>query len=226
MHPRDLLRLPSLCRICRQYHRNQHAICQACMDLLAPLGAACQRCAIPLLQPTPVLCSNCVVKPPAVDRVFTAYRFTEPLRSLIHAFKYESALYLTSFLATLILQAVEDNDGSECLIPIPLHSQRLRQRGFNQAAVLTRYLSMAVQKPYALEGCKKIIPTNAQAQLNAQQRQANLTAAFCAQPLRYQHITLIDDLYTTGATANEVARTLKQQSGVERVDLWCCARAY
>lgn len=215
--------LPALCPICRQYHRNQHAICQACMALLDPLGPACDLCAIPLPQPTPLICGACSVKPPDIDRVFTAYRFTEPLRTLLHAFKYEAALYLTSFLTTLMLEAIEGDYTTQCLIPVPLHSKRLQTRGFNQATILAKQLSMLIQKPYSLYSCNKILPTVAQASLPAKQRRSNLSHAFQAKSLPYQHITLIDDLFTTGATANELARTLKQ-TGVQRVDLWCCAR--
>ena len=219
-----LIHLPALCRICRQYHRNHHAICQACMALLDPLGPACHLCAIPLPQPTPLICGACSVKPPNIDRVFTAYRFTEPLRTLLHAFKYEAALYLTSFLTTLMLQAVEKDYATECLIPVPLHIKRLQTRGFNQAAILAKHLSMLTHTPYSLYSCSKIIPTAAQASLPAKQRRSNLSHAFQAESLPYQHVTLIDDLFTTGATANELARTLKH-AGVRQVDLWCCARA-
>lgn len=218
------LHLPAMCRICHQYHYNRYAICQGCISLLEPLGPACLVCANSLPQTNPSICGACAVNPPVLDRVFTAYRYTEPLRTLLHAFKYEAALYLTSLLCFLILQAITHNNPTECLIPIPLHKQRIRTRGFNQAAVLTRHLSEVLKKPYLLQACTKILPTVAQASLNAKQRQTNLLHAFQAKNIPYHHVTLIDDVYTTGATANEVANTLKQ-AGVQRVDLWCCARA-
>jgi ComF family protein len=143
---------------------------------------------------------------------------------LLHAFKYEAALYLASFLTQLMLEAKDEDDATECLIPIPLHGTRLQKRGFNQAAILAQNLSTLIQKPCLLQGCTKILPTLAQAGLDAKQRRTNLLHAFQAGALPYQHITLIDDLFTTGATANAVAKTLKQ-AGVRRVDLWCCARA-
>lgn len=219
------LRLPAVCRICRQYHANHHAICEACTALLDPLGFACQTCAIPILQPDPALCGACAVKPPHLNRILTAYRFTEPLRTLLHAFKYEAALYLTSFLAHLMLQAKPEHYVTNCLIPIPMHVTRLHRRGFNQAAVLTQYLGKMLGIPYELDMCTKVLATPAQAGLPAQQRHTNLIQAFSARSVPYPHVTLIDDLFTTGATANEVAKTLKQQAGVRQVDLWCCARA-
>lgn len=225
MLTRPRLRLAAPCRICRLYHRNHYAICHACIDLLEPLGPACRSCAISLPQKTPLVCGACSVKPPALDRVFTAYRFTEPLRTLLHAFKYEAALYLASFLTQLILEATEDDDPTECLIPIPLHRKRLQTRGFNQAAILAQNLSTHTRKPCVLQGCSKILLTRPQAGLNAKQRRTNLLDAFQSDVLPYRHITLVDDLYTTGATANAVAKILKEQAGIQRVDLWCCARA-
>lgn len=217
--------IPSICRICRQYHRNEHAICTACMALMEPLGPACRSCANPLTHSLPPVCGACSVRPPALDYVFTAYRYTEPLKTLVQAFKYDAALYLTSFLASLMLAAIEDDYPTQCLIPIPLYTARIRARGFNQSALLARYLSSSLQKPYDLQACIKRFATPTQASLPAKERQTNLLDAFEARALPYQHVTLIDDLFTTGATANEVARTLKTQAGVVRVDLWCCARA-
>ncbi len=222
---RKILRLPSLCRICNQYHRDPHAICQPCTALLEPLGPACHHCAVPLPDQTPLICGACLIKRPALDRVFVAYRYTEPLRTLIHAFKYEAALYLSSFLCDLMLQAKEECYTTDCLIPIPLHGKRLQKRGFNQTAILAQQLSALIQQPYALYACTKVVATNPQAGLTAKQRRSNLVQAFEASHLPYQHVTLVDDLYTTGATANEVAKTLKAQAGVQQVDLICCARA-
>ncbi len=213
----------ALCRLCGNYHRNHYAICAACMDLMIELGPACRYCAIPLPNDDLLVCGPCGVTPPAIDAVYTKYRFIEPLRTLIHAFKYESALYLSSFLTALMLEAKPDAFYTECLLPVPLHKSKLYQRGFNQAAILALELSKILNKPCELFRCDKIIATLPQAGLSAKVRQSNLTHAFRTKRLPYKHITLIDDLYTTGCTANEIAKTLKKQ-GVERVDIWCCAR--
>ena len=220
------LRLPALCALCRQYHSNpKHlACCSDCLESFARLGPACQRCAQPLPNESSSLCPSCHQHPADLDHVLTAYRFEEPLRSLLHEFKYREGLYLSSLMAELMLQAWPAGHRSACLIPVPLHRSRLRQRGFNQAAELAKRLGKMLRIPCDLSSCQKIVNTPQQAGLNAQQRQRNLQQAFQSRELGYQHVTLIDDLMTTGETANEVARTLKNQ-GVERVELWCCARA-
>ncbi len=104
-----------------------------------------------------------------------------------------------------------------------MHAQKIRSRGFNQAAILARSLAKILKIPCDLTCCQKIINTLPQASLEKKERQSNLKNAFRATPVPYKHIALIDDLLTTGSTANEVAFTFKK-IGVEQVDVWCCAR--
>ena len=216
---------PRSCALCHRYHRHNHAVCTECMPLFSPLGPACHHCAEPLPEGQFLMCGACSKTLPCVDKVSVACLFQEPIRTLLHQFKYRSGLYLCSFLCTLIKNALSPEAlTTECLIPIPLHPKRLRERGFNQAAVLSRYLSKELHLPIDLYGWKKIIHTKPQAQLDASSRKKNLHQACAASPMPYQHVTLIDDLITTGSTVNALAYALKQQ-GVARVDVWCCAKA-
>lgn len=218
------LRLPSICILCKQFHKGTLAVCAPCIALMPQLGAACQYCADPLPDREHLICGRCIKKPPYVDRSFIAYKFEEPLRTLLHRFKYHNGLYLASFLSHLILHAAQQQPNKpQCLIPVPMHPQRIKQRGFNQAAVLAQALAQKLQIPCALNYCQKIINTAPQASLDREQRQKNLRHAFSARQHPYQHVALIDDLLTTGATTNELAFTLKK-TGVQQVDVWCCAR--
>lgn len=216
------LRLPSICTLCNQFHKGPLAVCAPCIVLMPQLGPACQQCACPLADAQYLICGFCIKKSPNFDRAFITYKFEEPLRTLLHRFKYHKGLYLTSFLSHLIMNSQPDIP--ECLIPIPMHPQRMKQRGFNQAAVLAQSLAKKLKIPCELTACHKTINTLPQAILNGEQRQKNLRHAFTTQKLPYHHITLIDDLLTTGSTANEMALILKK-TGIKRVDLWCCARA-
>ncbi len=219
------LRLPIVCALCNQYHRGNLAICAGCHQHLLPVGHACYHCALPLPNSTFSICGHCIKQKPYVDEAIAAYRFEEPLRTLLHEFKYREGLYLSSFLASLMLSAQRSSTlSTECLIPVPMHPKRLRQRGFNQAAELTKHLAKALNIPYGLAHCTKHINTLPQAKLNAHLRQQNLRNAFQTKPLPFKHITLIDDLITTGSTVNELAKSFKEQ-GVLRVDVWACARA-
>lgn len=218
------LSLPSLCILCNQFHKEKWAICSFCQDLMPPLGPCCQQCAHPLAATNYLKCGQCIKNPPPFDNAYISYPFEEPLRGLLHRFKYQQALYLGSFLSQLMSIAFpKEKITNSCLIPVPMHSSRIKQRGFNHAAVLARLLAKQFKLPFDLTSCKKIINTQPQASLNSQQRQSNLAHSFKVSPLPYSHVILIDDLLTTGSTAKELAKTLKK-AGVERVDVCCCAR--
>ncbi len=218
------LRLPSICQLCNQFHKGTLAVCSLCIDLIPSIGPSCQHCAYPLPDSHHLICGTCIKKIPYFDRAFIAYTFEEPLRSMLHDFKYNNGLFLGSFLSHLMIQALPNTPIlSQCLIPVPMHPKKIKQRGFNQAVILAKLLSKRLNIPYDLMSCQKVKNTLPQASLDSEQRRKNLIQSFQTIPLPYQHVTLVDDLLTTGSTANELARTLKQ-SGVKRVDIWCCAR--
>lgn len=218
------LRLPCVCTLCNSYHTGFNAVCSGCHEFFTPITAACQYCALPLPQSNFMICGTCIQKKPYFDYTHAPYIFEEPLRTLLHEFKYHQGLYLLSFLTKLMVhQLPEEALETECLIPVPMHPLKLRQRGFNQAAELAKTLSDHLAIPHNPFICHKSIYTQPQAGLNAEQRKNNLQNSFQVQPLEYKRITLIDDLITTGSTTNELAKTFKAQ-GVERVDVWCCAR--
>lgn len=218
---RHLPYVAKICTLCQQYHDNTHAVCEFCQDLFTPLGLTCQRCAIPIT--TGSRCSKCLISTAYIDRVIVAYAYKEPLRTLLHRFKYQQGLYLQTVLIHLLQQAPFDVSSTDCLMPVPIHPQRLRQRGFNQAGLLAKRLAKHYDLPYLANRCKRVVNSLPQARLDNRQRQSNLKNAFRATAIPYTRVTLIDDLYTTGSTANEIAKILKEQ-GVLKVDIWCCAR--
>ncbi|WP_353743522.1 MULTISPECIES: ComF family protein [Legionella] len=219
------LRLYSMCTLCNQFHNNKMAVCVHCIEFMPQLGPACTHCAYPLPDKHLHICGHCIKKTPYFDRAFIHYIFEEPLRSLLHQFKYHDGLYLSSFLSHLIVKSLPNDENlPQCLIPVPMHPQRIKSRGFNQAAVLVRCLAKELRLPYDLTSCQKIRNTEPQASLDGEQRQKNLRHAFTTKKLPWRHVAIIDDLLTTGSTANELALTLKK-SGVQQVDVWCCARA-
>lgn len=218
------IRLPSICILCNQKCTTDCSVCSSCLDLLPQLGPACPFCANPSPQSDYLICGSCIKTPPRYDSALIAYAFEEPIRSLLHQFKYQHRLYLCNFFAYLIVDAWKQKPSiPECLIPVPMHPKKLKERGFNQTILVTRYLSKFLNIPYNSLSCKKIRATQAQASLNGNQRRENLKNAFTLKPVPYKHVALIDDVLTTGSTANELARTLKN-AGVDCVELWCSAR--
>lgn len=114
----------------------------------------------------------------------------------------------------------------ERLICVPLHPQRLRERGYNQALELAKPLARALRIPLDADALIRLRHTSAQTGLDAKARRRNLHAAFAvADPARLPaHVAVIDDVMTTGTTLRECARVLRQ-AGVARVDVWALARA-
>lgn len=223
-----LFRLKTPCALCRRLHNGKFSVCDFCENTLIPLGPACQHCATPLFETefkqSLLICGHCLKQKPALDHVFAAYRFEESLRTLLHDFKYRENLHLSKFLISLMQTSHLDKlNQTECLIPVPTHKKRLRERGFNHTVILAKHLAKHIQRPCLSSHIKKMIDTPSQAKLDAPTRRRNLKNTFKLKPLPYKHVTLVDDLITTGSTANELAFQLKTQ-GVIRVDLWCIAK--
>jgi len=217
-------RLKTPCSLCSGYHPTPGPLCTYCESLLIPLGPACTLCATPLPDASFTQCGFCIKHPPSLDKVFAPYRFEEPLRTLLHDFKYREKLYLGDFLAQkMLLSKPTFIPENTCFIPIPLHKKRLHQRGFNQAAILANNLAKKLGEPCLPHYIKKIRNTLPQAELEAKARRKNIRNSFKIKPIPYQRVILIDDLITTGSTANELAYQLKLK-GVKEVHLWCVAK--
>jgi ComF family protein len=176
-------------------------------------------------------CGQCLKQPPAFERVAAPWTYSFPVDSLITRFKHSAKWPLGRLLAELFAQFLqhrfdEDLDRPDALIPVPLASKRLRQRGFNQAAMLARWLSISLDIPCDETLVLRIQDTSAQQDLNADARKKNLRHAFALAPvasIKGRHFALVDDVLTTGATAQALARLLLD-AGARRVDVYCLAR--
>lgn len=212
------------CILCSIKHHDPHAVCHPCIQRLPQLSMLCRSCATPLPTTHPPYCFNCLRAPRPVSCVHVLYPFVAPLQQLIHLFKYQQGLYLTSFLSLLILHALPPHaKRPTLLVPVPLHRSRLHERGFNQSYLLARTLSRWLTIPMQSRCCEKIMATPAQATLSTSQRRANLSLCFRTTPIAHQHIALIDDVYTSGATVEAIASQFKKQ-GVSTIEVWCIAR--
>jgi ComF family protein len=152
--------------------------------------------------------------------------YQQDIRSLHHRFKFHRDLTAGRALAQLMAAHLRQRPDKlpEVLIPIPLHPKRMRQRGFDQAHELSKDLGRLLQLPYLPTALERIVHTQAQSTLSRTARQRNLRHAFRLHaPLDYQHIALVDDVMTTGATFTAVA-TLCRQAGVQQIEVWAVSR--
>lgn len=218
------------CLLCDEPADDTVPICIACETELPWLGDHCRTCALPL-PAAGLTCGQCLKQPPAFEQVITPWTYSFPLDSLITRFKHNAKWPFGRLLADLLSQFLLhrfENDLSlpELLLPVPLATRRLRQRGFNQAAMLARWLSDSLNIPCDERLLLRTQDTGSQQALNADARKRNLRNAFAIKPdasLQGRHLALVDDVLTTGATAQALARLL-MDAGAARVDVYCLAR--
>jgi len=224
--------LPPLCPACREPVADHGALCAACWARLSFIAPPyCERLGIPFAyDPGPgVLSMEALADPPAYGRARAALRYDEVARTLVHAFKYGDRLDLAPALGRWMAQAghalLADADA---LVPVPLHWRRQWARRFNQAAALARAISRASGVPVLDDALKRVRATRQQVGLNQAERGANVQGAFAVAPgsraaVRGRRLVLVDDVLTSGATADTCARALLR-SGAAGVDVLVLAR--
>lgn len=162
------------------------------------------------------LCAYCMETPPTFDRARAAVIYNDPSRQLLLAFKYGDRLQaVDTFMPWLLRAGGEMLAQSDLIVPVPLHPRRLWQRRFNQSALLAQALASASGKEFLPEALVRLRHTVPQKGMNRSERKNNVRGAFCANG-RYagniagKNILIVDDVFTSGATLNECARTLKR----------------
>lgn len=214
---------PGACLLCGGAVRGA-ALCPGCAaDLPRPAGSACAVCAEPL--PAPGVCGRCLQAPPAFDDARAACLYRFPVDVLVQRLKYGAELACADALGELLADAAADWPRPDLLVPMPLHPARLRERGFNQALELARPLARRLGVPLEAALCRRLRDTPAQANLDRAGRRRNVRGAFaCDARLAGRHVAVVDDVLTSGATLDALARALKK-AGVARVSAWVAARA-
>lgn len=228
---------PSRCIICHKTVADSTSyqpveLCRACYLALPFNLNCCLRCALPLPQESTndTLCGRCISKLPEFDYACSLFRYEDDVIRLVQQLKFaEKISYARSigemFIAETSVSGMFKQERPECLLPVPLHSSRLRQRGFNQAIEISRVLAKKLDLPIEYNAVVRQRSTSAQTGLNAKQRSINIKGAFSVSGgMPYRRVLIIDDVVTTGSTANELARVLKENK-VERVGVLSIARA-
>ena len=199
-------------------------VCADCAAGLDRPGAICARCASPLDGPEAV-CRVCENADFAFDRAFSRFDYRFPVDKLVQRFKYAGDLAIGHWLACALAEALVQAPRVDLLVVPPLGAARLRERGFNQALEIARVLAARVRVPIAREAIVRTRDTPSQAGLGRDARRANARDAFaCRMKLDGARIAIVDDVLTTGATADAIARTAKS-AGALSVDVWTVARA-
>jgi ComF family protein len=216
---------PRVCFHCKaDMPRTESALlCENCRkDLKQPEGVLCKRCGLPL-KDGGAYCYDCGRKAKANFKcsfIRSSLRFTPPSRALVHAFKYEKYMHISKFFASLMYKTLKNNPEffeADLLIPVPIHRSKLRSRGFNQAELLARDLSLLSDIPFK-NVLQRSAKTKSQTSLGRKERKENIKDAFiCTDKgaVKKKAVIVIDDVCTTTATLEECAKVLRKAGARE-----------
>ena len=199
-----------------------NSLCTACRaDLPWLPDGGCAVCAVPL--PSGSVCGACLDRPPRFDQAEAVFAYRFPVDALIQACKYGRRLALARLLGEWLASRVSRD--ADAIVPMPLAEQRLAERGFNQALEIARVIAAETRIPLLAHACRKTVDTPPQAALPWKERARNVRRAFvCDAEFDGERIAVVDDVLTTGATLNELARVLRK-AGAGGVRGWVVARA-
>jgi len=214
--------LPAQCLLCAA-PASAANLCDGCRDDLPYLPRhRCPSCAAPSTEGR--ICGACLAHPPMFDRALAPCAYAYPIDRVIQRFKYAGTLAAAPLLAGLILREIGSGERPDLILPMPLSRERLRERGFNQSLELARPIASALGIALAPEACIRVAHGVAQSALPWKERAANVRGAFvCMADLTGRSVAVVDDVLTTGATLNELARVLRLR-GAARITAWVAAR--
>jgi ComF family protein len=218
---------PSRCIACGdqgEYWQQQALdLCAPCLRQLPWLENACRHCAEPICEHS--VCGRCLKDPPAIQGCWVPLRYEAPVSHWLTHYKYRAQFKYGRLLSQLLARTLIEDQAAlpQLIIPVPLHRQKLAQRGFNQALMIAKDLGRQLKVPVSSQHLIRTRQATAQAGLDLKSRQRNLRQAFATQGRLPQHVALVDDVITTASTIRTCARQL-QRAGVKQVDVWALAR--
>ena len=197
------------------------AWCGACDAAMPYLSAShCPICALPTLDSA--VCGHCLSHPPQFKRTVAIYCYAYPLDKLILALKYGEKFFLAKQLGVHLAHYVTILP--DCIVAMPLHPARLKERGFNQSLLLAQHIGQQLDIPVLAFSCQRIRNTPSQSTLPVKERGKNMRKAFiCSTEVAGKHVAIVDDVMTTGATLNELAHAILAAGAIE-VSAWVVAR--
>ena len=224
---------PASCVICHAPVAGAHYVCQACFDkahrIVAPF---CAKCSEPFSGAidSEFTCANCADRTLRFDAAVSAYRSRGVVRFVILQFKYNRQLHLRHPVAEWLQEAMNDarlrDRNFDCIVPVPLHPARFRERGFNQAELLAKILGRGINLTVS-RALERTRYTTTQTAFDRTERMENLRGAFRLRKkigVRGLRVLLVDDILTTGSTLSECARVLRE-AGTQSVYAVTAARA-
>ena len=206
-------------------------LAEALKDFLWPRTCAVRDCGRPVDRPGSYICSRCYATLPWFEEFAkSAFAYLSPVAELVLAFKFNGATYLAGDFATALETAFRkkhDASAVDLVVPVPLHPNRLRERGYNQSGLLASGFARLIGRKLDERSLVRIRDTEHQTRLTGDERRQNLKGAFrvvAPENVRGRSVVLIDDVLTTGSTMDECAKALLA-AGAYRVQPFVLAKA-
>ncbi len=224
---------PQQCCICKSYLSVDGSVCLSCMGKFELItDPKCDCCGLPFEFKLKgvnkkLLCPKCLKKPYKFDKAISAVRYDDFSKKLILPFKHgDKTQYAKTIASIMSMYGREIAKQSDFIIPVPIHLTRMLKRKYNQASLISTYLSKIYLKPVLYTTPIRSKATASQGHLSTKERKQNVSGVFSvknADKIKNRNILLIDDVFTTGATVNECAKILKQ-NGAKKVFVFTFAR--
>jgi len=219
--------LPPRCAGCAEVIEEVGAFCPDCWGRMEWLGnSGCQTCGLPLAATEADCCARCLADPPGLDRMRAAVAYDEMPRSIVLRLKYGRKVALARTMARYMASLGEPGRTEALVMPVPLHRRRLWTRGFNQSGLVARELAKDWGYPFEaglLRRTKSTVPLKGMSHSQRRNAVAGAFAITDASRIKGRDIILVDDVLTSGSTAEACARALRK-AGAARVELVCWAR--
>lgn len=224
---------PPRCVICEEVLPPGRMICPTCYENLPFIGAQyCMKCGKPLRLQTQELCEDCLKRKHYFTKGIAIWTYGASLKKSLYRFKYDNKRYYASYYAQECLnqhQTLLERMDAQAIAPVPLHRSKMRARGYNQAQLLAKELGVRLGKPVLPNLIRRTRKTTPQKNLNDKERNKNVKNAFKIEQnsVKLKRILLVDDIYTTGSTVDEISRILLQ-AGVQEIYVLtlCVGRGY
>ena len=213
------------CVVCERRFHGVMDLCEHCLATLPWNAQCCARCAVPLLDPHRATCHRCERSPPDFDQAVAPLLYRDAPARWVQRLKFNSGFREGAVLARLFAEDVSlEGLSVDLIVPIPLSTRRLMQRGHNQVAMLCRALSRELNTPMAPRVLARQRHTQSQSDLPVSARRTNVAGAFrCRRRLNGEHVALVDDVMTTGETLSAASKVLRE-AGAARVTVCAATR--
>lgn len=202
----------------------RYSLCDECLsEIVWADGHTCEKCGIVLENKEIKLCPTCMEKSHEFDRAFTCMLYDYRVREMLHDYKFHGKAYMAEALSDILVDKFSVSGvAADLVVPVPIHPKKLSERGYNQAGLLAKYFAKKIDIDFAEDILVRTRYKAAMNKLGANERKENIIGSYAltgndykVKALKGKSVLLIDDIYTTGATADECSRILKNGGALE-----------